>query len=169
MTLGVDHLALSTNHVRAGADRLVAAGYETAFIEDALENAEGKMPFLGIYHPTHAIALCRHSTGTAIEWTDHHSASTNLGSYQLLLDDVLPLASPQSSTTCDSAVCWTDSWRAAGWPDVAEFNEYASIVHTRETSLPSRGRLGGELSRSESECSNWNGRSDFGGRVSGFD
>ena len=125
MILGIDHLAISTDKVEDSARRLSAAGYETSFVETDLLNAKAKEPFLRRFHPRHAIALCRHPSGIAIEWTDHQSQTANVGPYQVLTDQELPLPT-YSRTDEDDAFPWIDSWKSTPLTNGTASNDLAT-------------------------------------------
>jgi catechol 2,3-dioxygenase-like lactoylglutathione lyase family enzyme len=72
MILGVDHVALSAHGIDSGIEELRKLGYQPAFVERNLANAEAKKKFMRAFRPIHAIAYCKpKSQSVALELVDH--------------------------------------------------------------------------------------------------
>jgi hypothetical protein len=80
MILGVDHLALSTDHPAGVSAALASAGMRLEFSEQGLPNGSGKRPLLLVYEPTHDISYLRPASGPRIELTRHAAALTRSAS-----------------------------------------------------------------------------------------
>ncbi|MBN1689174.1 MAG: hypothetical protein JW893_08745 [Candidatus Omnitrophica bacterium] len=88
MILGVDHLALSSNHIlSAGLRNLQDQGYCVKFVQDELTNSETKKPFLSCYQPIHSVAYCQTDRGVSLELTGHDAPLKDRPSwYQILME-----------------------------------------------------------------------------------
>lgn len=113
MILGVDHLAVSCDDIASAAAGLNGAGYDTAFIEPDLTNADEKRAFLHQFESRHGIALCRHRLGISIEWTCHGTLYPACSAYEVLLDH--PLASSGTEEVRDAEdLDFPQIWHDAG-------------------------------------------------------
>lgn len=135
MILGVDHLAISTADAQSAADSLAEDGYQTLFVERSLPNHPSKKSLLRQFGPEHAVALCKHSRGVAIEWTQHETIAEEPGTYRVLLDhpigdmNAIPWEEIEDATMAEV-------WRATGLAGTLCFADSSALESYCWMTLP---------------------------------